>query len=331
MQPKTAQQLEQEFQNTRRGQPSLVEEGQRLQGEAGIPERRAALESVRKNVLNTQRTLRNVPTATNARARRLSGPVTQAALTRLTSAAQAPLSQQLQRFGEAENVEQQGIAGAQQDVARQLALQQAQRGEVSSDFIRRINAARGRESEERQRAFAREQLQAQQALQAAQLRAQREAEDRQRAFLASLQDRGNVAGEIDPTTGALGRTGIVTGVQDNVVDTLRNTAPGQIATRVGEAGRTIASLGGLLDQNTTDQIARIGRLALDPLDLTGSRRNEAAQSALQTATSTRQGLDQRQEVRVQDFLRANPQFQGRVRTTADIGALQRAGVNLNRF
>lgn len=240
--PPRSRQLESEFQKVRTDRPSLTEEQARLGQEAGLGERRTALEDVRRNVLSTQKTLRGVPEATTARSRRLGGPVTQAALNRLTTAAQEPLSQQLQRFGESEQFERQGIQGTQEDIARQLQLIQTGRTETGEDFRRRIAQAREDELAKRQEEFALRQIQANQALGFAQLKSQQESDTTLNDLIS--QFFGGAGEEV---------AGAATGP----------AAPTDLASRLGFKGGAVTGEGFAPKLGLTEQFGGIGKNILD--------------------------------------------------------------------
>ena len=306
MPPQTSQQIEGDYQKLRTSRPTLAQEQETLNANAGLPARRTALEDVRRNVLNTQRTLRGVSEATTARSRRLGGPVTQAALTRLTSTAQQPLSEQLQRFGESEQFEQAGIAGTQQDVAAKLALMKSGRDEESQDYLRRIEIARQSEAEKRAQEFAMNQTRQQQAIQYAQLQQQKASEEWYRKFMEQQNET--------TTTNTPGGTGVIGGVYEPGADALQNTIPGQIITGFGQLGQGIVSLGGNLPQSFTGSVARAGNKLFDPLDLIGNIKVEDQYKKFNTSATERDRQRRIEQKQLATFLAQHPEEKGKIRT-----------------
>lgn len=290
--------------------PSLADQSKQLETAAGLAERRANVQNISQNIQNTQKMLKEVPTNVNLQSRRLGGPVTSYALDRLTTQAQAPITQQLSDLSQSKAVEDQGIAGTQQDIDRQLRLIQQDRATQQETLQGRLQVVLGREQQAAQERARLREIAASQALQREQLDQQRKDEQRRNKLLKLLAggNSANISSIINPTTGSNGqKAGVLKSAssRDPVVDFLQNNALGKFTTTVAGAGQS----------------------------LTGSRPMISPyEQQARTATAIRSEIGDKSQQAIANFLVANPQFRNQgIRSVSDIVALQRAGVPINAF
>lgn len=185
----TSLELEKQFQNQLKNQKSSQQIRQEEETRVGLPDRRRALNNITKNILDTSRVLKNVDHDVAARARRLGGPVTEAARRRLTSAVQAPIQSRLIDMGEQQAREQVGIGDLENEVAQMLGLRVKDQITANNLFLSKIDRQMARESQELADKRAAEQL----ALQKMQM----EADNAYRQRALSLQERqGNVGNDL---------------------------------------------------------------------------------------------------------------------------------------
>jgi hypothetical protein len=291
--------------------PSLADTSKQLEASSGLVNQRANVQNISQNIQNTQKMLKEAPTNVNLQSRRLGGPVTSYALDRLTTQAQAPITQQLSELSQSKAVADQGIEGTQQDIDRQLRLMQQDRATRQETLQGRLNVVLGREQQAAQEQARLREIYAGQAMQREQLRIQQEAERRKNQLLKKLAEqanfKSNISGIINTGTSNGQKAGVVKSAssRNSVVDFLQNNALGQFATTVGGAGQAIVG---------------------------GDRKISPEEQKARAATAIRMDLGDKSQQAIANFLTANPQFRNQgIKSTADILALQRAGVPINPF
>lgn len=193
----TLAELEKQYSAAQAAMPTLAQERTRISGELGLGQRRQSLDTLRKSVLDTEKLLEEVPQNVQSRARRLGGPVTAAALNRLTSARQQPISAQLGQLGRQQAAEQEGLNLGLQELQSQLGIVGQQQQQSREDWLRRLGYAREEDVAQRnaqiqrdlaaqQAAFNRQQMAYQNQLAMNQMEAQRQAEIRKAQGLMDM-------------------------------------------------------------------------------------------------------------------------------------------------
>lgn len=142
-------QLEKEFQQFQKGQPSLGKVRGRISRNVGLGRQRKDVRNLRQTSQDVSNLLRELPANVASESKRLGGAVTQGQVNKLTGARQQPLTNQLRDVTGALGIAQQGQSDLENEVLTRLGLIQSQRQDKSSDFQRRIANALQTESQNR--------------------------------------------------------------------------------------------------------------------------------------------------------------------------------------